>query len=71
MCVCVYLLMATVRASGELAQGQITSGFSPLLWKTLRNASHDEMDPEREEERGERQRERGMREKKTEKDNIS
>jgi hypothetical protein len=64
----VYLLMATVRASGELAQGQITSGFSPLLWKTLRKASHDEMDPERGRERGETKRDRGMRKRKTEKD---
>lgn len=40
-----HLLMATVRASAELAHGQMTSGRRPLLWKTLRNASHDEMDP--------------------------
>lgn len=37
--------MATVRASGELAQGQMTSCRRPLLWKTLRNASQEEMDP--------------------------
>lgn len=49
---CLHLLIATVRASGELAHGQMTSGFRPLLWNTFRNASHDEMDPER--ERGER-----------------
>lgn len=46
-CVCVYLLIATVRASGELAQGQMTSGLKPLVWKTLRKASQDEIDPER------------------------
>lgn len=45
-----YLLMATVSASGELAQGQMTSDFKPLVWKTLRKASHDEMDPTREEQ---------------------
>ena len=44
-CVRVYLLMATVSPSVELAQGQITSDLSPLVWKTLRKASHDEMDP--------------------------
>lgn len=37
--------MATVRASGELAQGQMTSGLRPLDWKTLRNASQEDMDP--------------------------
>lgn len=37
--------MATVRASGELAQGQMTSCRRPLLWKTLRKASQEEMDP--------------------------
>lgn len=40
-----YLRIAAVRASGELAQGQITSGRNPLLWKTFRNASQEEMDP--------------------------
>lgn len=40
-----YLRMATVSASGELAQGQMTSGLSPLDWKTLRNASQEDMDP--------------------------
>lgn len=40
-----YLRMATVSASGELAQGQMTSGLSPLAWKTLRNASQEDMDP--------------------------
>lgn len=40
-----YLRMATVSASGELAQGQMTSGRRPLLWKTLRNASQEEIDP--------------------------
>lgn len=42
-----YLRIATVRASGELAQGQMTSCLRPLLWKTLRNASQEEIDPER------------------------
>lgn len=33
-----YLRMATVSASGgEAGTGQITSGLSPLAWKTLRN----------------------------------
>lgn len=41
-----YLRMATVSASGELAQGQMTSGLRPLAWKTLRNASQEDMDPE-------------------------
>lgn len=41
-----YLRIATVRASGELAQGQMTSCLRPLLWKTLRNASQEEIDPE-------------------------
>lgn len=40
-----YLRMATVSASGELAQGQMTSWRRPLLWKTLRNASQEEIDP--------------------------
>lgn len=40
-----YLRMATVSASGELAHGQMTSGRSPLDWKTLRNASQEDMDP--------------------------
>lgn len=49
--------MATVRASGELAQGQMTSCLRPLLWKTLRNASQEEIDPEVKEKkiRGENQ----------------
>lgn len=38
--------MATVRASGELAQGQMTSALSPLVWKTFRKASQEEMDPD-------------------------
>lgn len=42
-----YLRIATVSASGELAQGQMTSGLSPLDWKTLRNASQEDMDPAR------------------------
>lgn len=37
--------MATVSASGELAQGQMTSCRRPLLWNTLRNASQEEIDP--------------------------
>lgn len=44
-----YLRMATVRASGELAQGQMTSWRRPLLWKTLRNASQEEIDPRQKE----------------------
>lgn len=40
-----YLRMATVSASGDVAQGQTTSGLSPRDWKTLRNASQEEMDP--------------------------
>lgn len=52
MMMCVHLLMATVRASGELAQGQMTSDLKPLLWNTLRNASQDEIDPGGGEERG-------------------
>lgn len=40
-----YLRMATVSASGELAQGQMTSGLRPLDWKTLRKASQEDMDP--------------------------
>lgn len=40
-----YLRMATVSASGEVAQGQMTSGLRPLDWKTLRNASQEDMDP--------------------------
>lgn len=34
-----------MRASGELAQGQMTSCLRPLLWKTLRNASQEDIDP--------------------------
>lgn len=40
-----YLRMATVSASGELAQGQMTSGLRPLDWKTLRKASQEDIDP--------------------------
>lgn len=40
-----YLRKATVSASGELAQGQMTSGLRPLDWKTLRKASQEDMDP--------------------------
>lgn len=39
------LRMATVRASGEVAHGQMTSGFKPCDWKTLRKASQDDTDP--------------------------
>lgn len=41
-----YLRMATVRASGEVAHGQITSGFRPWDWNTFRKASHDDTDPD-------------------------
>lgn len=37
--------MATVMASGEVAQGQMTSGFSPWDWNTFRKASQDDTDP--------------------------
>ena len=37
--------METVRASGQLAQGQMASGFNPLSWKTFKNESHDVKDP--------------------------
>ena len=37
--------METVRASEELAQGQMASGRSPLDWKALRNESHEVRDP--------------------------
>lgn len=49
-----YLRMATVRASEEVAQGQMTSGRSPRAWKTFKKASHDEIDPadERAQDRG-------------------
>lgn len=40
-----YLRMATVSASGELAQGQMASGLRPRDWKTLRKASQEDMDP--------------------------
>lgn len=40
-----YLRMATVMASGEVAHGQMTSGFSPWDWKTFRKASQDDTDP--------------------------
>lgn len=42
---CIYLRIATVRASGEEAQGQITSGFRPWVWNTFRKASHEDTDP--------------------------
>ena len=38
--------MDTVRASGQHAHGHIASGFSPLLWKTLRKESQEVSDPE-------------------------
>ncbi len=44
-----YLRMATVRASGEVAHGQITSGFRPWDWNTFRKASHDDTDPDNKE----------------------
>lgn len=37
--------MDTVSASNEVAHGEITSGLRPRDWKTLRKASHDEIDP--------------------------
>lgn len=37
--------MATVMASGDVAHGQMTSGFRPWAWNTFKNASHDETDP--------------------------
>ena len=40
-----YLRTDTVRASEELAQGHIASGFKPLDWKAFRNASHEVRDP--------------------------
>ena len=39
--------MDTVSASGDEAQGQMASGFRPLLWKTDRNESQDVNDPEK------------------------
>lgn len=39
--------MATVMASGELAQGHMTSGFRPWGWNTFRKASQDDTDPGR------------------------
>ena len=44
----IYLLIETVRASEELAQGQMASGRKPLLWKALRNESQDVRDPVKE-----------------------
>lgn len=41
-----YLLIETVNASEELAQGQMASGFNPLLWNKFRNASQEVKDPE-------------------------
>lgn len=40
-----YLLTATVRASGEPAHGHMTSDFKPILWNTFRNASQEDIDP--------------------------
>lgn len=40
-----YLRIATVSASEELAQGQMTSGLKPLDWNTFRNASQEDIDP--------------------------
>ncbi len=42
-----HLRMETVSASGEEAQGQITSGFKPFDWKTLRKESQEVRDPAR------------------------
>jgi len=42
-----YLRIATVSASEELAQGQITSGLKPLDWNTFRNASQEDIDPKK------------------------
>lgn len=39
--------MATVMASGDVAQGHIASGFSPWLWNKLKNASQEDTDPGR------------------------
>ena len=39
------LLMATVKASTEQAQGQIASTLRPLSLKTFRKASQDVRDP--------------------------
>lgn len=41
--------MATVMASGDVAHGQMTSGFKPWAWNTFKNASHDETDPKKKE----------------------
>lgn len=41
-----HLRMATVMASGEVAQGQMTSGFRPWDWNTFRKASQEDTDPE-------------------------
>ena len=40
-----YLRTDTVRASEELAHGQMASGFKPLFWKALRNESQEVKDP--------------------------
>lgn len=32
-------------ASGEVAQGQMTSGFRPWDWNTFRKASQEDTDP--------------------------
>lgn len=41
-----YLRMATVRASGDVAHGQMTSGLRPWDWNTFRKASQDDTDPD-------------------------
>lgn len=43
------LRIATVMASGEVAHGQMTSGFSPWDWNTFRKASQEDTDPGRQE----------------------
>lgn len=43
----IYRRMATVMASGEVAQGQMTSGFRPWDWNTFRKASQEDTDPEK------------------------
>lgn len=40
-----YLLRATVKASGEPAHGHMTSDLKPMFWNTFRNASQEDMDP--------------------------
>ncbi len=44
----IYLRNATVMASGDVAHGQMTSGFKPCDWNMFKKASHDETDPKSE-----------------------